>query len=72
MRLSVIAGVVTAGLLPGSPPFAADWKAVEREQPYTIQGTTGPELYASIGERGPEVAGLTRTIAHTTFKLTWT
>jgi predicted secreted Zn-dependent protease len=37
-----------------------------------VQGTTGPDLYASIGERGPEVGGLMRTIAHTTFKLTWT
>lgn len=57
-------------LLPGV--LAAEWKAVEREQPYVIEGTTGPELYASIGERGPEVGGLMRTIAHTTFKLTWT
>jgi len=71
LRLRVMAGGLAAGLLVVSPAFAADWKAVEREQPYLIQGTTGSELYASIGERGPEVGGLTRTIAHTTFKLTW-
>ena len=57
-------------LAPGAP--AAEWKAVEREQPYAVEGTTGAELYASIGERGPEIGGLMRTIAHTTFKLTWT
>ena len=72
MRLKVVAGSLAAGLLLTSPALAADWKAIEREKPYLVQGTTGPELYASIGERGPEVGGLTRTIAHTTFKLTWT
>lgn len=51
--------------------MAAEWKPVEREAPYAIEGTTGPDLYASIGERGPAV-GPVRTIAHTTFKLTWT
>ncbi|WP_027487633.1 DUF922 domain-containing Zn-dependent protease [Allorhizobium undicola] len=39
-------------------------------QPYSISGSTGPELYASIGEKGPLI-GQTRVIAHTTFKLTW-
>jgi predicted secreted Zn-dependent protease len=72
LRLSVTAGGLVAAVLMAAPALAAEWKAVEREQPYRIQGTTGPELYASIGERGPEVGGLTRTIAHTTFKLTWT
>lgn len=67
-----MAGGLAAGLLMVSRPLAAEWKAVEREVPYEIQGTTGPELYASIGDRGPEVGGLMRTIAHTTFKLTWT
>lgn len=37
---------------------------------YAITGQSGPELYASIGERGPKL-GLTRAIAHTSFKLTW-
>ena len=55
-------------------PFAAqaDGQVVEQVKTYAISGTTAPELYASIGERGPEVGGLMRTIAHTTFKLTWT
>jgi predicted secreted Zn-dependent protease len=53
-------------------PFAAlaDWKPVEKEAPYAISGATGPDLYASIGERGPK-AGIGRAIAFTDFKLTW-
>lgn len=50
----------------------AEWQAVEKVQPYAIAGKTGAALYASIGERGPKVGGLVRTIAHTNFKLTWT
>ena len=38
---------------------------------YAVSGTSGPELYASIGERGP-AASIGRAIAHTNFKLTWT
>lgn len=48
----------------------AAWEAVETVQTYPISGKSGPELYASIGERGPKV-GKARVIAHTTFKLTW-
>ncbi|MFC3209133.1 DUF922 domain-containing Zn-dependent protease [Aquamicrobium soli] len=50
----------------------ADGQVVERTEPYAISGTSGPELYASIGERGPLVGEGVRTIAHTNFKLTWT
>ncbi|WP_429129771.1 DUF922 domain-containing Zn-dependent protease [Ensifer sp. 4252] len=50
----------------------AEWQAVENVRTYAISGQTGPELYASIGERGPKVGGLVRAIAHTDFKLTWT
>lgn len=50
----------------------AEWQAVEKVQPYAIAGKTGAALYASIGERGPKVGGLVRTIAQTNFKLTWT
>lgn len=71
MRENVFGAVLAAGMLLVSPVSAQEWKAVEQEKLYTIRGTTGPELYASIGERGPEVGGLMRTIAHTTFKLTW-
>jgi predicted secreted Zn-dependent protease len=49
----------------------ADWKPAEKEAPYAISGTTGPDLYASIGERGPK-AGIGRAIAFTDFRLTWT
>lgn len=49
----------------------ADGQVIERIEPYAITGTTGPELYASIGERGPLVGNQVRAIAHTNFKLTW-
>ncbi|WP_062226318.1 DUF922 domain-containing Zn-dependent protease [Aureimonas frigidaquae] len=49
---------------------AGGWTAREVEEPYAISGTTGIDLYRSIGERGPMV-GTTRAIAVTTFKLTW-
>jgi predicted secreted Zn-dependent protease len=54
------------------PPIVAQaaWKAVEKVDAYPIAGTSGPELYASIGERGPKVS-LGRAIAYTNFKLTW-
>jgi len=50
---------------------AQDWQAVERIEPYSVQGTTGLEIYQSIGARGPKL-GVARVIAHTGFKLTWT
>jgi predicted secreted Zn-dependent protease len=49
----------------------AEWQATEQIKTYAISGSTGAELYQSIGERGPQ-AGESRAIAHTTFKLTWT
>lgn len=48
----------------------AEWQATEQVRTYAITGTTGMELYQSIGERGPEVRG-SRAIAFTDFKLTW-
>ena len=67
IRICLLAACVAA-----APAAAkADWKPVDREAPYAITGTTGPELYASIGERGPQ-AGTGRAIAFTDFKLTWT
>ena len=60
-----------AASLVSLPPVAkADWKAVEKVEPYSIAGTSGAELYASIGERGPKV-GVGRAVAYTNFKLTW-
>src|ERR1700712_4509864 len=56
-----------------SPMVArADWQAIEKVQAYPIAGKTAPELYASIGERGPKIGDSVRVIAHTNFKLTWT
>lgn len=49
----------------------AEWQAVEKEKNYSISGKTGPQLYESIGERGPKIGGERRTIAHTDFTLTW-
>lgn len=56
-----------------APPLTAqanDWRPAEQVKPYTVRGTTGMELYQSIGARGPE-AGSGQAIAYTTFKLTW-
>lgn len=52
-------------------PAHAQWKPVEKIEAYPISGASGPELYASIGERGPQASTGTRAIAHTDFKLTW-
>lgn len=67
----------TVPLLPlaialASPPTTAlaEWQPVEKVEPYAVAGKSGPELYASIGERGPK-AGIGRAIAYTDFKLTW-
>lgn len=68
------ASILAAALLAGMslPASAAEWKATEVVKTYAISGATGPELYASIGERGPVVGSMgTRTIAHTTFDLKW-
>jgi predicted secreted Zn-dependent protease len=65
-KLALIAGLLVAG-----QAVAQDWQAVERVEPYSVQGTTGMEIYQAIGERGPKL-GVARVIAHTGFKLTWT
>lgn len=60
-----------AAILASVPAAAqAEWKPVEKDVPYAITGKSGPELYGSIGERGPK-AGAGRAIAFTNFKLTW-
>ena len=60
-----------AGFFVAASAMAQDWQAVERVEPYAVQGATGLEIYQSIGERGPKL-GVARVIAHTGFKLTWT
>ncbi|MFI0846984.1 DUF922 domain-containing Zn-dependent protease [Mesorhizobium sp. IMUNJ 23232] len=66
-------GLLLAAALLGLSPAAAQdaWQPVEKVEPYAISGTTPPELYASMGERGPEIGKGRRVIAFTNFKLTW-
>lgn len=54
-----------------TPTFAAEWKPTEQNVHYAISGTTPLALYTSIGEKGPELRGKRRAIAHTTWDLKW-
>ncbi|WP_420410316.1 DUF922 domain-containing Zn-dependent protease [Hoeflea sp.] len=69
-RILVLFLFLSAALAAGALPARA-WTAVEQVKTYPVSGSTGAELYQSIGERGPVISGNRRTIAHTTFKLTW-
>ncbi len=71
MKTAARVSILLCSLLTLPLSAHAEWQAVEKVQTYSIQGRTGAELYASIGERGPGT-GLVRAIAHTSFKLTWT
>lgn len=51
-------------------PARADVQATEVEKSYAVSGSSGIDLYRSIGARGP-LLGETRAIAHTTFDLKW-
>ncbi len=53
-------------------PVQAEWQRTEVVKTYAVRGTSGAELYQSIGEHGPKIGGLARVIAYTNFKLTWT
>lgn len=64
------AGLLALALAPAGGPALAGWKAAERIEHYQVTGSTGIELYRSIGERGPQV-GIGRAIAFTDFELTW-
>lgn len=78
--IALLASILVAGpalaqqqSLPFPPaplPHAEPWQPVEHTKTYTVTGSSGIELYRSIGERGP-AAGV-QAIAHTSFKLTWT
>ncbi|MCO6387896.1 DUF922 domain-containing Zn-dependent protease [Aliihoeflea sp. 40Bstr573] len=67
MRRAFLALAMLAAAAPGAK---ANWEAVERVEPYSISGTTGIELYQSIGARGPKI-GIGRAIAYTNFDLKW-
>ncbi|WP_136658772.1 DUF922 domain-containing protein [Nitratireductor sp. XY-223] len=67
----------TAAVLLLAPPAQADLRtkdirAREVEKTYAISGTTGLELYQSIGARGPRIGnGASSAIALTEFDLKW-
>ncbi|TPK11355.1 DUF922 domain-containing protein [Mesorhizobium sp. B2-5-7] len=71
LRACVRLYLPTAALVALPLAAHAEWKPVEKVETYAISGQSGLELYRSIGENGPNV-GITRAIAHTNFKLTWT
>ena len=78
----IYAGVVGTNFEVDGPNWQADlqwnngagsgWQPIEKVSSYRITGKSGAELYASIGENGPEIGGGRRTLAYTTFTLTWT
>ncbi|MHC1550870.1 DUF922 domain-containing Zn-dependent protease [Phyllobacterium sp. K27] len=73
MKRPILFSFLLTGFLCVLPGLAtAQWVAVEKVEPYTIAGKSGASLYASMGERGPQLGGRVRAIAHTNFKLTWT
>lgn len=63
--------ILLSALFFAASAAAQEWQAVERVEPYSVAGSTGLEIYQSIGARGPKL-GVGRVIAHTGFKLTWT
>jgi predicted secreted Zn-dependent protease len=72
LKSSIYYSFLFAVLLLVPKAASAQWSAVEKIEPYAITGKSGASLYASIGEKGPQLGGGIRTIAHTNFKLTWT
>lgn len=70
LRACVHLCLLTVALLATPLTAHAEWKPVEKIEPYAISGQSGAELYRSIGEKGPKL-GIARAIAYTNFKLTW-
>lgn len=72
MRSAVRSWIVLLVIALGTsvPSTHASAETTERVENYAISGSSGIELYRSIGERGPK-AGIASAIAHTNFKLTW-
>lgn len=69
--LKALIGLLLAMPLSGTAAAETAWQPVEQVKTYAVSGSTGIELYRSIGEHGPKV-GVGRAIAFTDFKLTWT
>lgn len=70
IRPFFLAAAMAAGSIALATPSLA-WEAVQQVKTYPVSGQSGPELYKSIGQNGPVISGSRRTIAHTTFQLTW-
>lgn len=70
MKTGMRAIAAALAFFSGAAVSHADWKPVERVEHYAITGSTGIELYRSIGEHGPTV-GIGRAIAYTIFDLKW-
>ena len=67
MRLISLSLLLAFAILPA---HAQSWQPREVTKSYAVTGATGPELYASIGQRGPLI-GKTRAIALTNWDLKW-
>jgi predicted secreted Zn-dependent protease len=70
LKKAIAAFLLLAPLLP-PPASAAEVQAAERFMPYAVSGSSGIELYRSIGEHGPKSRN-GRAIALTDYRLTWT
>lgn len=66
IRTSIVCAMVA--LAPGTA--SANWQPVEKVVHYNVSGSSGIELYRSIGQNGPQV-GVGRAIAYTDFDLLW-
>lgn len=71
LRLALMLTAILVVAVPMLSGPARAWEPVQQVVTYAVSGKTGAELYRLIGENGPVIGGGRRTIAHTTFKLTW-
>jgi predicted secreted Zn-dependent protease len=70
LKKAIVAFLFLVPLLP-HPASSAEVQAAEKLVPYAVSGSSGIELYRSIGERGPKSRN-GRAIALTDYRLTWT
>ena len=71
MKACIAYSLIMAGLTVAPSAAAGEWQPVEKVENYSVTGKNGPEHYQSIGDRGPKLAIGVRSIAHTSFALTW-